>query len=267
MKNFKRQFQNCLSAIIVLTSIILMTMITSQVKAQVGSHVKNIVIVHGAFADGSGWRKVYDILVAKGYRVSIVQNPLTSMDADVAAVKVILARQDGPVILVGHSYGGAVITQAGIDPKVVGLVYVAAFQPEVGESALDLAKTKAPAPENGILAPDENGFFFYSKEKFYEGFASGLSKAESDFMYDSQGPISLTAFAAPMTAAAWKTKPSWGIVSTEDKSIQPDIERIGYKRSGAIVTEIKASHVVYMTHPKEVANVIIEASLKSLNKK
>jgi pimeloyl-ACP methyl ester carboxylesterase len=267
MKTFKRQFQTRLSAVIVLTGIILMTMITAKVSAQAASPVKNVVIVHGAFADGSGWRKVYDILVAKGYRVSIVQNPLSSMEADVAAVKLVLARQEGPVILVGHSYGGAIITQAGVDPKVVGLVYIAAFQPEVGESALDLAKTEAPSPENGITAPDENGYFFYSKDKFYEGFAKGVSKAESDFMYDSQGPLSLEAFSAKMTAAAWKTKPSWGIVSTEDKSIQPDIERKGYKRSGAIVTEIKASHVVFMTHPKEVANVIIEASVKSLDKK
>ncbi|MCQ6957707.1 alpha/beta hydrolase [Mucilaginibacter aquariorum] len=263
MKNLKKQFKNHLAAAAVPLSIILMATASPKAEAQAPLKVKNIVIVHGAFADGSGWRGVYDVLVAKGYHVSIVQNPLTSMEADVAAVKVILARQDGPVILVGHSYGGAVITQAGIDPKVVGLVYVAAFQPEVGESALDLAKTKAPSQENGIVAPDENGYFFYSKEKFFIGFAAGLTKAESDFMYDSQGPVSLEAFNAPMTAAAWKTKPSWGIVSTEDKSIQPDIERFVYKRSGAIVTEIKASHVVYMTHPKEVAQVIIEASLKS----
>jgi len=245
---------------------LLMIMTSFKVEAQKPAHVKNVVIVHGAFADGSGWRGVYDVLVAKGYHVSIVQNPLISMEADVAAVNVVLARQDGPVILVGHSYGGMVITQAGVDPKVVGLVYVAAFQPEVGESAIDLAKTEAPAPENGILAPDENGYFFYSKEKFHEGFAGGLSKQESDFMHDSQGPISLDAFSAKMTVAAWKTKPSWGIVSTEDKSIQPSIERFVYKRSGAIVTEIKASHVVYMTHPKEVAEVIIDASIKSLSK-
>lgn len=261
MRIIKRQIQ------LFVAGIILLTLNMSAAKAQTTAPVKNIVIVHGAFADGSGWRKVYDILVAKGYRVSIVQNPLSSMEADVAAVKLVLARQQGPVILVGHSYGGAIITQAGVDPKVAGLVYVAAFQPEVGESALDLAKTEAPAPENGISAPDENGYFFYSKEKFYEGFAKGVSKAESDFMYDSQGPLALAAFSAPMTAAAWKTKPSWGIVATEDKSIQPDIERKGYKRSGAVITEIKASHVVYITHPKEVANVIIEASLKALDKK
>jgi len=263
MKTIKKQLKRGLAAAVP-ASILLMTIVGSpQAEAQTPPKVKNVVIVHGAFADGSGWRGVYDILVAKGYHVSIVQNPLTSMEADVAAVNVILAKQDGPVILVGHSYGGAVITEAGIDPKVVGLVYVAAFQPEVGESALDLAKTEAPAPENGILAPDENGFFFYSKEKFHIGFAAGLSKEESDFMYDSQGPVSLAAFNAKMTHAAWTSKPSWGIVASEDKSIQPDIERFVYKRSKAIVTEIKASHVVYMTHPKEVAEVIVEASLKS----
>ena len=244
----------------------LMVMTSGNVAAQTPAHVKNVVIVHGAFADGSGWRGVYDALVSKGYHVSIVQNPLTSMEADVAAVNVVLAKQDGPVILVGHSYGGMVITEAGVNPKVVGLVYVAAFVPEIGESAIDLAKTEAPAPENGIVAPDENGFFFYSKEKFHEGFAGGLSKADSDFMHDSQGPISLAAFNARMTVAAWKTKPSWGIVSTEDKSIQPSIERKGYKRAGAVVTDIKASHVVYMTHPKEVAQVIVEASIKSIKK-
>ena len=262
----KKQLNRCLTGAVP-AMLTLMVITGGNVGAQTPAHVKNVVIVHGAFADGSGWRGVYDVLVAKGYHVSIVQNPLTSMQADVAAVNVVLAKQDGPVILVGHSYGGMVITEAGVDPKVVGLVYVAAFQPEVGESAIDLAKTKAPNPENGIMAPDENGYFFYSKEKFHIGFAGGLSKADSDFMHDSQGPISLDAFNAKMTVAAWKTKPSWGIVSTEDKSIQPDIERYVYQRSGATVTEIKASHVVYMTHPKEVAQVIIDASIKSLTKK
>jgi len=266
MKTIKKQLSRVFSSAVP-AMMILMVMTTGKAEAQKVAPVKNVVIVHGAFADGSGWRGVYDVLVKKGYHVSIVQNPLTSMQADVAAVNVVLAKQDGPVILVGHSYGGMVITEAGVNPKVVGLVYVAAFQPEVGESAIDLAKTQAPNPENGIMAPDENGYFFYSKEKFHIGFAGGLSKADSDFMHDSQGPISLDAFNAKMTVAAWKTKPSWGIVSTEDKSIQPDIERFVYQRSGAVVTEIKASHVVYMTHPKEVAQVIIEASMKSLTKK
>jgi len=265
MKTLKTQLSRFLvsAAVLFSTMIIFADNATAQKQA---TFIKNIVIVHGAFADGSGWRGVYDVLVGKGYHVSIVQNPLTSLEDDVAAANLVMAKQDGPVILVGHSYGGIVITQAGANPKVEGLVYVAAFMPEVGESAIDLAKTMTPAPENGVGAPDENGYFFYNKEKFHIGFAGGLSKADSDFMYDSQGPISFKAFSTPVSVAAWKTKPSWGIVSTEDKSIQPDIERNGYKRGKSVVTEIKASHVVYITNPKEVAAVIIEASKKALSK-
>ncbi|KGO91529.1 alpha/beta hydrolase [Flavobacterium subsaxonicum] len=223
--------------------------------------VKNIVIVHGAFADGSGWRGVHDILVAKGYNVTIVQNPLTSLEDDVAAVNRVLLNQNGPVILVGHSWGGAVITQAGTDAKVAGLVYVAAYQPQAGESTLDLAKTEIPAEEKGILPPDANGFLFYSKEKFHAGFAGGVSKAESDFLYDSQAPISIKAFITPLTQTAWKNKPSWAIIATQDKSITPAIQYTMAKRAGSVVTEVKSSHIVYITHPQEVANAIIAASV------
>lgn len=265
MKSFNKLFNRLLLSAAV---VILSTLLSFSAKAQTNPDVvKNILLVHGAFADGSGWRGVYNILVAKGYHVTVVPNPVTSLEDDVAAVNRALVKVEGSVILVGHSYGGAVISQAGADPKVVGLVYVAGFQPKVGETCLDLVKTDKVLPENGILAPDENGFLFYDREKFHIGFAAGLSKAESDFMYDSQAPISLKAFTTPLTQAAWTTKPSWGIVATEDKSINPEIERSMYKRSGAVVTEIKASHVVYMTKAKEVADVIIEASKKSLLKK
>ncbi|MHA4806780.1 alpha/beta hydrolase [Flavitalea flava] len=221
---------------------------------------KNIVIVHGAFADGSGWEGVYKILAAKGYNVTLVQNPLTSLEDDVAATNRALDKQDGPVILVGHSWGGSVITQAGGSPKVAALVYVAAFVPEIGESTLDLAKTAPPAPENGILPPDEKGFIYYDKAKFHAGFAADLSKEKSDFMYASQGPVTGKAFVTPLTVAAWKLKPSYAIVATEDKSINPDIERSMYKRAGSVVTELKGCHVLFMTRAKEVAEVIENAA-------
>lgn len=230
-------------------------------NAQTAANIKNIVIVHGAFADGSGWQSVYEILAKHGYQVTIVQNPLTSLKDDVAATDRILEKQDGPVVLVGHSWGGAVITQAGVHPKVSALVYVAAFVPDVNETALDLIKTATPAPENGILAPDKNGFVYYDKEKFHAGFAADLPREKTDFMYASQGPISGQSFVTPLTQAAWKTKPSYAIVATEDKSINPDIERSMYKRAGAKVTEIRGSHVIFISKAKEVADVI-EAAAK-----
>jgi pimeloyl-ACP methyl ester carboxylesterase len=225
--------------------------------------VKNIVLVHGAFADGSGWKKVYEILSKKGYNVTIVQNPLSSLEDDVAATNLILDKQDGPVILVGHSWGGTVITQAGVHPKVVGLVYVAAFQPDKGETTLQWATSIPFAPENGILPADEKGFIFYAKDKYHPGFAADLSKEDAAFMFASQGPVTAKAFGTPLTEAAWKTKPAYGIVATEDLSILPEIKRKMYKRSKTIVTEIKGSHVIYMSQPKAVADVIETAAKNS----
>jgi pimeloyl-ACP methyl ester carboxylesterase len=237
--------------------------VTKKVTAQVKPRVKNIVIVHGAFADGSGWEAVYKILTQKGYHVTIVQNPLTTLEDDVAATNHALERQDGPVILVGHSWGGTVITQAGVSPKVAALVYVAAFQPDIGETTLALATSEPAASENGIMPPDAHGLIYYSKEKFHKGFAADLSREKAGFMYDSQGPISLKAFITPVTQAAWKTKPSYAILATDDKSINPSIKRKMYQRSGAKVTEIKASHVVYMSQPHKVA-AVIEAAARSV---
>ncbi|GGR38792.1 alpha/beta fold hydrolase [Deinococcus ruber] len=222
--------------------------------------VKNIVLVHGAYADGSGWAAVYRLLTSDGYRVTGVQNPLTSLDDDVATVSRVLARQDGPVLLVGHSYGGAVITQAGVDPKVVGLVYVAAFEPAVGESALKWAISEPPAPENGILPPDAAGFSYYDPAKFHAGFAADSSAELADFMAASQIPVSIKALGAPLTAAAWTTKPSWGIVATEDKSINPSIERAMYTRAKTTISEIPGSHTIYISQPKAVATVIEQAA-------
>jgi pimeloyl-ACP methyl ester carboxylesterase len=222
--------------------------------------VKNVVLVHGAFADGSGWRALYTTLTKKGYNVTIVQNPLTSLEDDVAATKVVLDKQDGPVILVGHSWGGAVITEAGNHPKVVALVYVAAFQPDNGESALQWLQTAPPAPENGVLAPDEKGIVYYDKAKYHAGFCADISKEEADFMYASQGAFYAKGFITPITHAAWRDKPAYGLIATEDKSIAPEIQRNMYKRSNTKVTDIKGSHVIYMSQPEAVATMIIQAA-------
>jgi len=222
--------------------------------------VKNIVIVHGAFADGSGWQGVYNILTKKGYHVTIVQNPLTSLKDDIEATKRILDRQDGPVILVGHSWGGTVITEAGLHSKVVALVYVAAFQPDKGENTAQWASSLPAAPENGIGKPDASGFIYYDKAKFHAGFCADVSVQEAAFMYASQQPILASSFGTAVTGAAWNTKPAYGIVAIDDKSINPNIERNMYKRSHTKITEIKGSHVLFITHPDLVANVIIAAA-------
>jgi len=222
--------------------------------------VKNVVLVHGAFADGSGWKGVYENLAKKGYNVTIVQNPLSSLEDDVAATNLALDNQDGPVVLVGHSWGGAVVTQAGVHPKVAALVYVAAFQPDTGESALTWFSSMPPVEGNGVLPPDEKGFVYYSKEKYHEGFCADLSEEESDFMYASQGAFAGKAFATPLTQAGWRSKPTYGIVATDDKSIRPEIERKMYERSHTKFTEIKGSHAVYISQPEAVAKVIEEAA-------
>src|SRR5258705_5695333 len=199
-------------------------------------NVKNVILVHGAFADCSGWKGIYEILSKKGYNVTIVQNPLSSLVDDVAATNLALDKLDGPAILVGHSWGGAVITQAGIHPKVAGLVYVAAFQPDQGESAFTWFSSMPPVAENGVNPPDEKGFVYYSKEKYHAGFCADLSKEVSDFMYASQRAFAGKSFTAPLTQIAWKTKPSFGIVATEDKSIRPEIEQKMYLRSNTTIS-------------------------------
>ena len=225
--------------------------------------VKNVVLVHGAFADGSGYRALYTTLTKKGYNVTIVQNPLTSLEDDVAATNVVLDKQNGPVILAGHSWGGAVITQAGNHPKVAALVYIAAFQPGNGETALQWLQTIPPAPENGVLPPDENGIVYYDKAKYHAGFCADLSKEEADFMFASQGAFYAKGFATPISKAAWMDKPTYGLVATEDKSIAPEIQRAMYLRSNTKATEVKGSHVIFMSQPDAVGNVIIEAASKS----
>jgi len=233
--------------------------------AQSEPAVKNIVIVHGAFADGSGWENVFKILKAHGYNVTLVQNPLTSLEDDVAATQRAIDRQDGPVVLVGHSWGGTVITAAGNVEKVASLVYVAAFVPDAGETTLDLVKKEPAAPENGILPPDEKGFVYYDQAKFRAGFAADVSQEKTDFMYASQGPIAVKGFLTPVTASAWKTKPSYAIVATDDKSINPSLQRMMYKRAAAVATEIKGSHVLFITNAAAVVRVI-ETAAKAKSK-
>lgn len=224
----------------------------------VAAPIKNIVLVHGFFADGSGWRGVADILTRDGYNVSVVQQPETSLADDVAATKSAIDAADGKSILVGHSYGGVVITQAGADPKVAGLVYVAAFAPDVGESLLTLAKKMPPASAG--IKPTADGHLYFDHALFHADFAAELPAADAAFMARSQVMPAVQAASTPVTQAAWKTKPSWAIVSTADRTVNPDLERYMAKRAGARVTAIDGSHATFIAHPAEVAKVIEQAA-------
>lgn len=219
---------------------------------------KNVVLVHGAFADGSGWKAVSDILTKDGYKVSIVQPPETSLDDDIAATRRVLDAQDGPAVLVGHSYGGAIITGAGDNANVKSLVYVAAFQPDTGESIASLGASKPPA--GSPLKPSPDGFLYIDPSAFPADFAADLPAAEAGFMARSQVGLSVKAATAGATSPAWKTKPSFAVVATEDHSINPDLERSMYKRSHSVVIELPSSHAVYISHPEEVAVLIEKAA-------
>ncbi|HTV83922.1 MAG TPA: alpha/beta hydrolase [Dyella sp.] len=228
------------------------------VQAASPAPVRNIVLVHGYFADGSGWRAVSDILTHDGYKVSVVQEPETSFEDDVKATTRVIDAQDGPSILVGHSYGGAVITQAGNDPKVAALVYVAAFQPDTGESAMVL-NNKMPSATKAIKATAD-GYLYLDPAHFHADFAADLPADEANFMALSQVMPAAKSFGTPITAAAWRTKPSFAVVATQDRAINPDLERFMTKRAGSKTVEIKASHVVYISHPHEVAKLIEQAA-------
>ena len=233
--------------------------LSAQNQAQ---HVRNIVLVHGAWADGSGWKGVYDILVKDGYNVSIVQEPETSFQADVTAVKRILALQDGPSILVGHSYGGAVITEAGMDPSVVGLVYIAAHMPDLGEKKSDDGKRfPSELAKSGAIKKTPDGFTYIDPAQFHELFAADLPDDQSAFMARSQVLNFADNFSASITTAAWRTKPNWMVVAGSDRTINPDLERWYAKRAKSHAVEVAgASHSVYVSHPKEVADVIESAA-------
>lgn len=221
--------------------------------------VRNVVLVHGAFADGSGWRGVYDELTSRGYRVTIVQNPLTSLADDVAATRRAIARQDGPVILVGHSWGGTVITEAGVDPKVAGLVYVSALSPDAGETTAQQYQGFTTPPEF-VLDVQGDGFGFIRSDRFKAGFAADTADRDAAFMRDSQVPIAMSAFETKLEHAAWHSKPSWAVIATEDKAFDLRMLRTMAMRIGAKVTEVSASHAVFMTQPKVVADTIDQAA-------
>src|SRR5580692_10074286 len=238
------------------------------VSAQSQAHrVRNIVLVHGAWADGSGWKGVYDNLVRDGFNVSIVQEPETSFQDDVTAVKRILALQDGPSILVAHSYGGAVITEAGDDPSVVGLVYVAAHMPDAGEKESDDGKRfPSDLARSGAIKKTSDGFTYIDPAQFHELFAADLPGDKAAFMARSQVLNFADNFSATITTAAWRTKPSWMLVAGSDRTISPDLERWYAKRAHSHTVEVAgASHSVYVSHPKEVADVI-ESAARAVSK-
>jgi pimeloyl-ACP methyl ester carboxylesterase len=222
--------------------------------------VKNVVLVHGGFVDGSGWQGVYKALKKDGYTVAIVQNPTISLADDVAVTKRAIAAQSGPVILVGHSYGGVVITEAGNDPKVAALVYIAAFAPDKGESVNALIKNPPPGAPVPPILPPQDGFLFLDKAKFTASFAADVAADTAAFMADSQVPWGVEALGGAISEPAWKMKPSWYLVSTEDKMIPPDAQRAMSKRAGSTVVEVKGSHSVYVSQPQAVASLIAKAA-------
>ena len=220
--------------------------------------IKNVVLVHGAFADGSGWDAVAKILEKDGYTVSVAQPPETSYAEDVKYAKAAVDAMDGPVVIVGHSYGGAIITEAGNDPKVSALVYIAAFAPDEGESPASIEQALPQASK--AFKADRSGNWWIDQAHFVADFAADIPPAESRYMAISQVPISTDAFTHKVTNPAWKTKPTWYMVATEDRSINPEQERMMAKRAHATTVEVKASHVAYMSHPKESAKLIEEAA-------
>jgi len=253
---FKRKLTQALPVFLLL---LFSTFFLNNLNAQ-KMKVKNVVLVHGAFADGSGWKGVYSILVKKGYHVVVLQEPMTSLEDDVKNLRHELDQLDGPCILVGHSYGGAVITEGGNHPKVAGLVYVAAFQPDKGESDLTLFQSAPVLPENAILPPDNAGVVYIDKAKYRSSFCADVPKEQADLMAASQGQFAGKAFATPITDPAWRHLPSYACIATEDKMINPVIQHRIYERSKSIVTEIKGSHCIFMSQPQAVTAWIIKAA-------
>jgi pimeloyl-ACP methyl ester carboxylesterase len=222
--------------------------------------VKNVVLVHGGFVDGSGWQGVYSRLTRDGYNVSVVQNPTLSLDGDVAATRQVIDKQPGPVVLVGHSYGGAVITEAGRHDKVAALGYISAFMPDAGESVNTLiAGFPQDGPQPPILPPDD-GFLFLDREKFHDSFAGDVPAEDAAFMADAQVPWGVNALGGTITDPAWRTKPAWYLITTQDKMIPPSAQRTMSQRAGATVTEVGASHSAYVSQPNVVADLIEQAA-------
>lgn len=244
-----------------LSALIAVSALAAASMPAVAAPIRNVVLVHGAFADGSGWRAVHDRLVAKGYHVAIVQEPETSLAADVAATRRVIDQQDGPVVLVGHSWGGQVITEAGIDPRVKTLVYLAALMPKPGESTATLETMKRFPPPNTDVKQTADGYFYLDPARFHADFAADSPRPLADFMAASQVYLSVAAFKTPARAAAWQTKPSWMVVPTADRTINPDLERWMAARAKAKVIEVPgSSHTVFLSHPDVVVSVIEQAA-------
>lgn len=224
--------------------------------------IQNVVLVHGAFADGSGWRGVYDLLTTRGFRVSIVQIPLTSLADDVAATRRVLDRQDGPAILVGHSWGGTVITEAGVHPNAAGLVFVSALAPDAGETTAQQYEGFAATPDFVIDVGDD-GFGFLSPDKFQAGFAADLDGADAAFLRDTQVPINMSVFESPVTVAAWRDKPTWAVIARDDKAFDQAMLQHMATRMGAEITNVPGSHALYVTQAATVADVIETAAQNS----
>ncbi|MFD3911545.1 alpha/beta fold hydrolase [Streptomyces sp. NPDC058603] len=222
--------------------------------------IRNIVLVHGGFVDGSGWQGVYDHLTADGYRVAVVQNPTLSLAGDVAATRQVLDGLDGPAVLVGHSYGGVVITEAGHHPAVAALAYIAAFAPDKGESVSSLIADPAPGAPVPPILPPEDGFLFLERDKFAASFAADVPQKAAAFMADSQVPWGVDAREGAVSEPAWQTRPSWYLVATDDRMIPPPAQRAMSERAGATVTETPGSHAVYVSRPAVVAAVIAQAA-------
>ena len=224
-----------------------------------------VVLVHGGFVDGAGWEGVYKLLKKDGYNVSIVQNPTLTLADDVAATRLVIAQAKGPVVLVGHSYGGVVITEAGNDPKVAKLVYIAAFAPDKGESVAKLIENPPPGAPVPPILPPQNGYLFLDKAKFAASFAGDVDAEKAAFMANSQVPWGVDALSGTISEPAWKTKQSWYLVATEDKMIPPPAQHFMSKRAGSTVVEVKGSHAIYVSQPKAVA-AIIESAAEGMKK-
>jgi pimeloyl-ACP methyl ester carboxylesterase len=243
------------------------TAISGSAQTTTAQPVKNIVLVHGAFADGTSWGKLIPILEARGFHVAAVQNPLTSLSDDVAATRRILALQDGPVILVGHSWGGAVITEAGVDPKVAGLVYVAAYAPDAGTSANETSTPFGVTPGQKAIKVDSEHFAYLSEDGVLNNFAQGLPIQERRLVLAVQGQSYGPMFDEKLTNAAWKTKPSWHVIATQDRMLPPEMEEAGAKKTGGRAMSLPTCHVAMLQEPEKVADLITEAAKNATSTK